>query len=245
MMMTARLLLLAGLFLSMSCVVLGADKDKAKPAPSPEEPALKKQLEAIDARAAKIKDFTSDFRQEKFTALLKKPLVSTGTVRVAGPVIRWDTKQPEAAVLHSDGKEVRMFYPEQKLLEIYWIDQRLGELASSPLPRLKTLRQHFTIERGDGKGFSAPKNREVLPLRLVPSEESLREHVQAVNVLLDVRAAHILELEIIDADGDRTHVSFSAVRLDTGLKPDDLDLDVPEDTTVSRPLDLKETTEGD
>ena len=94
-----------------------------------EDPALSRQLEEIDARGAKIKDFSSDFRQEKFTALLKKPLVSSGLVRVSGQVIRWDTKQPENQVLYSDGHEVRMYYPAQKLLEIYTIDQRLGESA--------------------------------------------------------------------------------------------------------------------
>src|SRR4051812_42708886 len=169
-----------------------------------DDPALRRQLEEIDARAAKIKDFTADFRQEKFTALLKKPLVSTGLVRVTGPVIRWDTKDPDPAVLFSDGREVRMFYPSQKLLEIYTIDQRLGDLAASPLPHLATLREHFTLDReANAKAFHPPKGREVLPLRLVPREEALRQYVDHVNVLLDVEAAHILELEIVDADGDR------------------------------------------
>ena len=31
-------------------------------------------------------------------ALLKKPLISGGQVRVAGPIIRWDTREPEPAV---------------------------------------------------------------------------------------------------------------------------------------------------
>ena len=207
-----------------------------------EDVALKKQLDDIDARAAKIKDFTADFRQDKFTALLKKPLVSGGKIRVAGSMIRWDTEKPDPAVLLSDGKEVRMYYPSQKLLEVYPIDQRLGDLAASPLPKLATLREHFTLERADAKAFpKPPKGRDVLALRLVPSDEALREHVDHVNVLLDVGAAHILELEIIDADGDRTHVTFSAFRLDTGLKPADLELSVPADTTVSRPLDVKDS----
>ena len=236
--------LFIGLSLFTSCIAQAADRDKPAPPPA-EDPALKKQLEAIDARAGKIKDFTADFRQEKFTSLLKKPLVSSGTVRVSGTVIRWDTQKPEPAVLYSDGREVRMYYPDQTLLEIYTIGQRLGALASSPLPRLATLRKHFTLARSDGKSFQPPKDRQVLPLRLVPIDESLREHVQQIDVLLDVEAAHILELEMVDADGDRTHVNFSAVRLDTGIKPRDLELTVPEDTTVSRPLDLKETSEGD
>jgi outer membrane lipoprotein-sorting protein len=239
--MTRRLLVVTSLMLFVAGQAIAAEK--ADP-PKPEDRALSKQLEEIDARGGKIKDFTSDFRQEKFTALLKKPLVSSGVVRVAGPVIRWDTKEPEAQVLYSDGKEVRMYYPSQKLLEIYAIDQRLGDLASSPLPRLQPLREHFTLEKSDGKRFHAPADREVLPLRLVPREEALRQHVDEVDVLLDVTAAHILELEIVDADGDRTHVTFSGFKLDTGVTPADLKLTVPADTTVSRPLEGKREPAG-
>jgi outer membrane lipoprotein-sorting protein len=65
-----------------------------------------------------------------------------------------------------------------------------------------------------------------------------------VDVLLDVTAAHILELEIVDADGDRTHMTFSGVRLDTGVTPDDLKLSVPAGTTVSRPLEGKREPVG-
>jgi outer membrane lipoprotein-sorting protein len=211
-----------------------------KPTTRPQDPQLLKQLEDLDARAAKIKDFTAEFTQEKFTALLKKPVVSSGVVRVAGSTIRWDTKKPSPAVLYSDGQEVRMYYPDQKLLEIYAIDQRLGELAASPLPRLKTLREHFSVERTNGKSFKPPKDRDVLALKLMPVEESLREHLDHVAVLLDVKSAHILEMEMVDADGDRTHVSVSNVRLDTDLKPADLKLNVPDDTTTSRPLDVKD-----
>jgi outer membrane lipoprotein-sorting protein len=240
-MMTTRLL--TAILLAVLAPATPADADEQAPA-KPEDPALAARLEDIDARAAKIKDFTSEFRQEKFTALLKKPLVSSGRIRVSGTVIRWDTRKPDPAVLYSDGRDVRMYYPGQKLLEIYTIDQRLGDLAASPLPRLGTLRAHFTLERGDGKAFSPPKGRQTLALRLVPREQSLREHVEHVDVLLDIEAAHILELEITDADGDRTHVTFNQVRLDTGVKPEDLALSVPADTTVSRPLDVKDASGG-
>jgi outer membrane lipoprotein-sorting protein len=227
--------------LLMTSAASGAENTKPAPAKN-EDPQLKKQLEDIDARSARVKGFTADFRQEKFTSLLKKPLISTGIVRVSGSVIRWDTREPRPTVLYSDGAEIRMFYPEQKLLEIYKIDQRLGDLASSPLPRLAKLREHFAFERYDGKDFHPPKDREVLPLKLVPTEDALKQHVAEVHVLLDVQSAHILELEVVDADGaegDRTHVTFSSFKLDTGLKADDLKLSVPAGTTVSRPLDVK------
>ena len=208
--------------------------------PSPAEDAeLAKRLDAIDARAAKIEDFTADFRQEKFTALLRKPLVSSGTVRVKGATIRWDTKQPEPVVLHSDGREFRVHYPKQKVLEIYPIDRRLGDLAASPLPRLATLREHFSIrqistEELAGKTDAAEG---LVALELTPTDEALAEHVEAVRVLLEVDAAHIVKVETVDADGDRTVITFGGVRTNTGINEADLALTVPEDTKVSRPLE--------
>src|SRR5688572_14422969 len=108
---TAVIVMLRCLPPLMLVLALGAHAlcapESTKPTTRPaEDPALTKQLESIDARAAKVKDFTADFVQEKFTTLLKKPLVSSGQVRVSGPVIRWDTRKPEAAVLYSDGNEV-------------------------------------------------------------------------------------------------------------------------------------------
>ena len=222
-----------------SALANGADETPRKEAP--DDPTLARELESVDARAGRIRDFSARFRQEKFTALLKKPLVSSGTVRVSGSTIRWDTREPEPAVLFSDGKDVRMYYPDQQLVEIYPIDRRMGDLAASPLPKLATLREHFTLTRGKPEWFKGAKGRKSLALQLVPVEDVIREHVEEVRVLIDIEAAHILELEVIDADGDRTHITFDDVRLDTGIKPADLALAIPEGTTVSRPL---EATDG-
>lgn len=221
----------------LSTAAFGADDNPRRQRP-PEDPALTKQLEGIDAKATKIKDFTATFRQEKFTALLKKPLVSAGRVRVGGTAIRWDTEQPEPAVLYSDGKDVRMYYPGQRLLEIYPIDQRLGDLAASPLPKLKTLREHFSIERAEREAFPKADPRKSVALQMIPLDEALREHVDVIHVLLDSEAAHILELEVLDADGDRTRIAFEDIRLDTGIKPADLALTVAKGTTISRPLEV-------
>src|SRR5438067_2441003 len=135
-----------GCALSVSSVAAPASAPTSAPAataPAVANPALAARLADIDARAGKIKDFTARFEQKKFTTLLKKPLVSSGTIRVVGPVVRWDTDKPDPAVLYSDGREFRMYYPRQKSLEVYPIDRRMADLAASPLPRLTSLRDHF------------------------------------------------------------------------------------------------------
>lgn len=213
---------------------------------APSDPDLEARLNDVDRRAVQVQDFTARFEQTRHTALLKKPLVSHGLVRMKGSTVRWDTEAPEPAVLHSDGREIKMFYPRQKSLEIYPIDRKLTDLAASPLPRLAALRGHFAIEpielpREPASGEHRRDHAEVgkqLAVRLTPTDDFLKEHVDSVVVVLDVRGAYVRRVEMNDADGDRTLIRFVDVRLNTGLKDADVGLTVPPGTKVSRPLNV-------
>ena len=209
------------------------------PAPNPADAKLAAVLEDVDRRAGRAADLVGRFRQEKHTALLKKPMVSAGRIRMKGAVVRWDTESPEPGVLYSDGREIRMYYPRQSTVEVYPIDQRLADLAASPLPRLAVLRQHFTIEPAppDPQRGTRRDDPEQLEIRLTPSGTYLAEHVEQVRVKLDTAAARVTAVEMLDTDGDRTVIRFTDLKTDTGIKDADLDLVLPAGTKVSRPLD--------
>lgn len=206
------------------------------PSTAPDDRALWSKLTDIDERAGRVRSLAADFRQEKFTALLNKPLISSGRVRVKGAMMRWDTREPEPSVMRIDQHEARIYYPAQKTLEIYPLDQRLGELAASPLPRLDILRARFSFEQVPVSDLekNAGAGR-FIALRLTPTEASLREHIQQVRVLLDVQTASMVKAEVTDSDGDRTVLSFSNVQLNVDVG--DLGLKVPPGTTVTHPLD--------
>jgi outer membrane lipoprotein-sorting protein len=138
-----------------------------------------------------------------------------------------------------DAKEIKLYYPAQKQVEIYPVDQRLSELAASPLPRLAALRKNFSIEQVPLKDFGTEgaTDEQQIALKLTPKDAAIGEHVQFVRVLLDVQAAHILKAETTDADDDRTVMTFSDVKLNAGLQDDDLTLVVPPGTKESRPLE--------
>ena len=213
-----------------------ADGDKGTAAADPKLEAL---LKDVDRRAAATADLSGRFAQEKHTALLRKPLVSSGRIRMKGNVVRWDTEEPEPAVLHSDGREFRLFYPKQSVVEIYPIDRRLSDLAASPLPRLDALRQHFRIEELPAERVPKEERGDAnrLSLRLVPTNDYLAEHVDEVRVTLDVAAAYVVRVEMDDADGDRTVIRFGDVMTNTGTKDTELNLVLPAGTKVSRPFD--------
>ena len=228
-------MILIALTLLVSCTLEPA----TQPAPAT-NPALWRRLEQLDQKVAQITDLVADFQQEKFTALLKKPLVSTGSVRVKGAAMRWDTRHPEATTMSIDEKEVRLYYPGESLLEIYPIDRGLSSLAASPLPRLEQLSRFFAFEEIDPSKLPDPQSprASTLAVRLTPIDPKLAEHVQEVRVLLDEQRGFIMLAEMVDVDGDRTIIRFGNFRPNTNLRGDDLRIDVPANTKISRPMDV-------
>src|SRR5215213_4304741 len=114
-------------------------------APATQNAAFDEQLEAIDRRAGAVQDLTAEFLQEKRSPLLRKPLVSRGTVKAKGGLAIWETTEPERTVMTFDPKQLRVYYPKQKTLEEYPIQGQLGMMAASPLPRLEAIRKSFKL----------------------------------------------------------------------------------------------------
>jgi outer membrane lipoprotein-sorting protein len=190
----------------------------------------------IDAKAGTISDLTADFQQQKFTAMLKKPLVSSGRVLVRGSAMLWETSKPQATSLAITADEVRIYYPAEKTIEVYKIEQKLGQLAASPLPRLETLLKHFTFEPLPLAEMGETNAADFLAMKLTPSQPELREHVEEVRVLLDARSALMAKLEMRDPDGDRTVITFASTKPNTGLRDEDLAIHAPADVKITRPL---------
>lgn len=214
-----------------------ADAPASAPATQPAiDPALWARMTAIDARAAHLTTLSADFVQQKYTALLRKPLMSRGQLRVAGSTMRWDTQQPQPSVLLITEKQVRVYYPAQKTIEEYSIDQRMAELAASPLPRLAVLKQRFSFQEMAVKTLDpAADPAKFLALALDPIGDDLRLHIRQVRVLLDVSAGYVVRAELIDPDGDRTFIAFSNIV--SGAAPGDLDLNVPPGVRIVHPLE--------
>jgi outer membrane lipoprotein-sorting protein len=190
----------------------------------------------IDARAGKIETLIADFRQQKFTSMLKKPLVSSGKVFVRGSSMLWDTQKPEPTTLAITPTEARIYYPAQKVIEVYQVREKLGSLAASPVPRLSVLNQHFSFEPIPLEQFGETDDARFFAVRMTPLDAEMREHVQDVRVLLDARRGLIMRLEMGDPDGDRTVITFLDVQINAPLKDGDLVLHPPPDVKITRPL---------
>ena len=191
----------------------------------------------LDGRTAEVEDASARFEQKKFTAILKKPLVSTGFVKVKGARSLWVTEEPRRSVIVTGADEVRVHYPEEKLLEIYPLEGRPGGWAVSPLTRLSALRKDFEIRRLPDEEARKPReDGRPIRLRLTPMTEALQEQLKEVRISFDPESAIVNQVTIIDTDADRTVIKFSETALNRGLEDRVFELNVPDGTTVLHPL---------
>src|SRR4051812_22360570 len=138
------------LFLILAMLSSGAFGSATSQATSP---AFEQRLREINAKGLRIKDLTADFVQEKQSPLLRKPLVSRGTVAANGDASVWITTTPEPTQMTCDPHLLRLYYPDRKVVEEYPIASRLGMLAASPLPSLDVIMQNFTVSPDSGEGL--------------------------------------------------------------------------------------------
>ena len=214
-------------------------KTEAPTTPAPAASDLNARLDALDKKIGAIKDLSADFEQSKKTALLKKPMTSSGTIRLKGQKTRWDTLKPHPTIMTIDAAEVRIYYPDQKTTEVYAIQGEMAKLASSPLPRMAVIREQFDITQAGPQELDpkADPKADLLAIALTPKAAALKEHIQRIRVLIDASTACARRVEIADADGDQTTIVFSNVELDSGLPDKDVVFAAPPGTTISRPLE--------
>jgi outer membrane lipoprotein-sorting protein len=209
-----------------------------QPRDAPSTSGLAARLEAFDQKTRLIEDLSATFEQQKHSALLRKPLISRGRVRVKGDVIRWDTREPIESVIRMDDREARVYYPDQKSLEVYPLVADLRFLAGSPVPRLTDLELHFDIGVCDADGLDEkiagrPGS---LVVELIPKEERLRERVTRIRLVLDEQAGVMRLFELTDPSAELTVIKSTDITLNAGLTDEDVALVAPPDVTVSYPL---------
>jgi outer membrane lipoprotein-sorting protein len=196
------------------------------------------KLTEVNNKSLKNTDLVADFEQQKFTPLLKKPMISAGTVKARGSVMLWDTVKPSPTKMRVDEKGVSIYDPKQKTLEVFPIDAQLGALAASPLPDLKVLKQYFTFQAMAVKELDRDRTEDdSMAVHLKPANEAIGEHVSYVNVLLDTATGFLRRIEMVDRDNEKTVIKFSNLRGDSGLKESDMELNVPAETKIVKPLE--------
>lgn len=240
---------MSGMAVALTLVLLASDAHDSTSAtreallsqPERPDPAGKAAWEArlalIDSKLAEVKDLRADFVQRKKTALLKKPIESRGTIISKGARVLWQTREPRPTGMLVNETEVRVYYPDDKLVEVFPLGTGFRDATGGPLPRLDQLRERFDFFELDAKELSdAPDRSHLVAMHLTPKADELKEHIAWVRVLIDDSIPCANRIIVADPDGDETEMRFSHVRINTDVTDAQVELDLPEGVRVSRPL---------
>lgn len=198
---------------------------------------FERRLEAMDARVGAVRTLRARFTQKKHTPLLKNPMVSTGIVRVRGDVTRWDTVEPSGSVMTIDGAGLSIYFPEQRIIEVYALEDDIREFSGSPLPRLAALRGSFDLAPVAASALGAEDTDEsLIAMELLPRTDAMKEHVAFIRVLIDERLPAVRRIEIEDVDGERTEISFHDIEVDASIGDGEMTLEVPAGVRRVHPL---------
>jgi outer membrane lipoprotein-sorting protein len=200
--------------------------------------AFEKKLQELDAKMAKVVDLRASFEQRKKTALLKKPIVSSGTLSCKGESVLWRTLKPRESQLLVTPDKVTVYYPADKLAEVYPVGARFRDAAGGPLPRLPKLREKFEMREmtnDEKKALGVESSADRLCVALTPKGDELKKYVAMVRVVIDTSVPCADRVVVSDPEGDETEIRFSGVTINVGMKDSELELALPEGTKVSTP----------
>ncbi len=171
----------------------------------------------------------ADFREVKHLALLKNPVIETGTISFLPP----DKFRREVAgrsLTVCNGDVLWLYYPEFQEAEKYSLaaNRSLREslAAMSAGLGLKNLRADNLVTAA-----RTPGGYEVV---LVPRKSALRKSVREIRLRISEGFA-VEKMEILGADGDRSETTFHNERT-ARLTPADFEFRPPDGVSVSEPM---------
>jgi outer membrane lipoprotein-sorting protein len=185
-----------------------------------------------------LHSFTCKFRQEKRVSFMRRPLVSSGSLKYLDRKLLWVTDTPSASFLSFDGKEARIYHPEFNTLEIYALGATAGAggsasgLSKGGFPGFSgdftEMRQQYAIEALPVEAGSKDHR-----LRMTHKDEALKKEVVAIEILLD-EALGMKEWRLVRTNGDELKLAVTDFVPNAKLVPKDLAFDVPAGVKIVR-----------
>lgn len=160
-------------------------------------------LTALTESRAKGAILRGRFRQTKHVALLREPLISTGTFLIAPPDrVRWEVTTPEALVIEVTDGRLRAG-PPGKLEEVRHVPVAAlaeigGVLAGDP----RALRTRFQVRRGERPGAFV----------LVPEDAALKRVIDKIELSLDAGTGAPRRVVLFEQGGDSSEIEFLEVQ---------------------------------
>ncbi len=212
-----------------------------------EEKSLKEEVLArVAERSASIRDFQAAFEQRSVREGLSKPVLSSGTLRYrvdpqSGPVVLQKAEKPEPTLIRVARGRMETYVPADATLEI--IDLKEGEAGSRAVDATVLLfgkPRSFWDEQYEVALAPKADAKDPDELILVPRDAGLRKTLPEIRLWVDAKTSLPVRVRYTYARGEEVTLSFSDLKVNQGLKAEDLALEVPKGTEILHPSDTEE-----
>jgi outer membrane lipoprotein-sorting protein len=195
------------------------------------DPAAEAALRRLSDRFRDARTLSARVVQTRKTALLDRPLSSSGTLFYRRDPARlvFRMTEPRATEIHLDRASYQVYRPDEKRLERtdFADDETAPRLFMAFQPRSEEIGKAFSVRRGEGA-------RGEIEVLLEPSDPKVKRHLSKLVLAMAEEDATLKRIATTDAEGDEVRIELSEVRVNPELPADTFDLSVPEGTRVFR-----------
>lgn len=220
---------LAGLFL----LVLAGGPAAADPRMKIDDPELRSVLERFDEAQARIQRISARFKEVKTLALLKEPVVQSGSFFHTKPdKFLWEYTDPEQKSLMLNGKTIIGYYPEQKRAE------EIQTRFTKKIVKYMGLGSVLTDLTDEYEMALSEENRvEGTDLVILkPKKRRIRKRLSEIRIWLDRELSQPRQMEYLEADGDKTLFTFSNIEINPEISLSKYEITFPDDVEVTKNL---------
>jgi outer membrane lipoprotein-sorting protein len=216
-------------FVSALSIVLAMLWGAAYPAAAASE---KEILSRMDAAAPGFKGMTADITRVKFTSILNDRSEEVGSMSIlrSGKSLRAKIviDKPNARAVSFEGEQVEVFYPKINTVQVFDVGKNRGLIDQFLLLGFggsgKDLARSYQV-----KAMGQEKVNGVTATRLVltPKTAKVRESIKSVEIWVPEGEAYPIRQKFVEPSDDFTEVTYRGIKVNPGLTPAHLKLDLP------------------
>ena|SRR5579884_2827278 len=203
-------------------------------------PALKDIVARLDRGASKFQSMSSDVERTRYTAVLNDKSTETGVVRMRklprGVEGVMEIAQPDKKTYAFAGKEIDIYYPQMKSVDIYNAGEKGEELENFITLGFGTpgseLEKNYSMQiAGQDTVDGKPATR----LVLAPKSADAKKLIKEVDLWIPEDASHPIQEKIVEPSGDYTQVTYKNLQINPNLKEQEYKLSLPKGVKKNHP----------
>lgn len=173
----------------------------------------------------KTKDFSADLLQEKKISLLKDKVVSRGKIRYKKPDLFFiEFFHPESTQMVFDGKTLLLYFREEKMAERY-------RVHANPIVEKYLLFSKDPFQEKLASWKIVEDRESVVVIEVLPRVKEVL--FAKTRIWASKKDWMVIGMEMVERNGDTTFFRYSNVKMNTGLKDSDFQIQLPKDVKLT------------